>query len=73
MSCYFRHLRDLFAEAGVAVTPGNKQALDRALHAAVGVPYKHCMGMDGCWSQVKAAAADPAKRRTLVQALKKAR
>ena len=73
MSCYFRHLRELFLDAGVAVTPANKQALDKALHAAVGVSYKRCMGADGCWPKVKAAAADPVKRRTLVRALKQVR
>ncbi len=32
MSCYFRHLKGVMAEAGVEVTPANKKDVDRALH-----------------------------------------
>ena len=42
MSCYFRHLKDIFAEAGVEVTPTNKKQIDRAVHQFVGINYKEC-------------------------------
>ncbi len=70
MSCYFRYLGELLQEAGVRVTPQNKRQLDQAIHAAVGVPYKHCM--PECWSKVKRALADSSKRATLIAALKRA-
>ena len=70
MSCYFRHMKDVFTEAGVSVTPANKQRLDQAIHAAVGVRYKQCM--PDCWSKVKIALGHPAMRAALVRALKQA-
>ena len=42
MSCYFRQLKDILAEAGVEVTPGNKRKVDQAIHRIVGVEYKDC-------------------------------
>ena len=71
MSCYFRYLKSVLAEAGVRVTPANKRAIDRAIHAHVGVPYKHCM--PDCWSNVKAALQDPREKTKLVAALKRVR
>ena len=32
MSCYFRHLKDIFEEAGVEVTKENKKEIDRVIH-----------------------------------------
>jgi len=43
MSCYFRHLKGVMAEAGVEVTQANKKDVDRALHEIVGVAYKDCL------------------------------
>lgn len=42
MSCYFRHLKDIFAEAGIEVTASNKRQVDQAIHRLVGVKYKEC-------------------------------
>ena len=42
MSCYFRHLKDVLAEAGIEVTPANKKDVDRALHEIAEVAYKDC-------------------------------
>jgi len=67
MSCYFRYLRELFAEAGVRVTPANKRELDQLIHAHVGVPYKKCM--PDCWSKVKPAIQDRKKRAALIDVL----
>jgi len=50
MSCYFRHLQNIFAEAGIDVNPGNKKQLDRAIHDIVGVSYKDC---PATWRKLK--------------------
>lgn len=50
MSCYFRHLKEVFAAAGVSLTPQNKKALDQALHQAAGVGYKNC---PAAWRKLK--------------------
>ena len=50
MSCYFRHLEDIFAEAGIEVTSGNRKQLDRAIHRIVGTDYKAC---PETWRRVK--------------------
>ena len=42
MSCYLRHLKDILSEAGITVTPANREQIDRALHRAIGVGYKDC-------------------------------
>jgi len=42
MSCYFRHLQDIFNEAGVDVTKENKKEIDRVIHGLVNVEYKNC-------------------------------
>ena len=42
MSCYFRHLKNILNEAGIEVTPGNKEELDQAFHRIVDVTYKDC-------------------------------
>ena len=67
MSCYFRHMNDIFAEAGVEVTKENRKDLDRKVHEIVGVPYKDC---PAAGRAVKAMMADDAGRRELVARLK---
>jgi hypothetical protein len=42
MSCYFRHLKDVFDAAGIQITRENKKAVDAAVHALLGVEYKDC-------------------------------
>ena len=69
MSCYFRYLKDVLAEAKVTVTPANKRELDQAIHAFVKVQYKRCM--PDCWSKVKAIMAQSTRRTALVKALRK--
>ncbi len=69
MSCYFRYLKEVFAEAGVQVTSANKRQIDQAIHAHVGVPYKKCM--PDCWSKVKSSIQERKKRASLVAALKR--
>ena len=54
MTCYFRHLRDVFDRAGIEVTKENKGGLDMAIHAHVGVEYKDC---PSTWRAVKTSLA----------------
>ena len=70
MSCYFRHLKETFAEAGIEITPANKRDVDRAIHKLVGVPYKDC---PATWKALKAGfLASDKGRRDLIKQLKKA-
>jgi hypothetical protein len=50
VTCYFRHLAQVFEKAGIEVTPANKQEIDRIIHDIVGVTYKNC---PAAWRQVK--------------------
>jgi molecular chaperone GrpE (heat shock protein) len=50
LTCYFRHLSSVFAEAGITVTPENRKDLDRVIHQLVSVDYKDC---SKTWRQVK--------------------
>lgn len=70
MSCYFRHMKDLFAEAGVEVTKENKKDVDRAVHEIAGIEYKDC---PTTWRTLKAGFLGDDKRRAeFVKKLKKA-
>jgi len=55
MTCYFRHLRQVFEKAGVEVTSENKRKIDKVIHAIVGVDYKNC---SAAWKEVKKRLAD---------------
>ena len=69
MSCYFRHIKDVFQEAGIEITPANKKDIDRAIHKMVGVAYKDC---SATWKQVKQQLlADDKKRQKFVEKLKR--
>ncbi|MFW9789123.1 MAG: hypothetical protein ACFFE2_17065 [Candidatus Thorarchaeota archaeon] len=50
MTCYFRHMKGIFAEIGVEVTKENKKDIDRALHKLLGVEYKNC---SAAWKEIK--------------------
>lgn len=67
MSCYFRHLQDIFAEAGIKVTPNNKKEIDQAIHRIVNVSYKNC---PATWKAIKTGTADAEKREEFIQKLK---
>jgi hypothetical protein len=70
MSCYLRHLKDILAEAGVEVTPGNKRQIDQAIHKIVGVEYKDC---PVAWKALKLQImGDDQKRRDFVKKFKDA-
>ena len=50
MTCYFRHLAQVFEKAGIQITPQNRQEIDRILHDMVGVDFKNC---PDAWRQIK--------------------
>ena len=69
MSCYFRHMKDVFDEAGVTVTPENKKAVDEAIHKIVKVDYKHC---PDAWKAIKEEIrSDPGRRARFIARVKK--
>ncbi len=50
MTCYFRHLQQVFEKAGIEVTSENRRDVDRLVHRIVGVEYKNC---PATWREVK--------------------
>jgi hypothetical protein len=54
MTCYFRHLKEIFNKAGVKVTSENRKEVDLAIHKIVGVNYPNC---PAAWRQVKTRLA----------------
>jgi len=50
MTCYFRHLREIFDKAEIEVTKENKREIDKIIHNIVGVEYKNC---SNTWKKVK--------------------
>ncbi len=66
MSCYLRHMKDVLDEAGIVVTPANRQQIDQAIHQAVGVGYKNC---PATWKKIKEDLKDERKRKALVKQL----
>jgi len=50
LTCYFRHLQEVFQEAGIEVTKDNKREIDEVIHGIVGVEYKNC---PAAWREVK--------------------
>jgi len=55
LTCYFRHLREVFKKAGIEVTNENKREIDRVIHGIVGVEYKSC---PAAWREVKKRIAE---------------
>ena len=50
MTCYFRHIEEVFKKAGIEVTSVNKREIDKIIHGLVGVEYKNC---PAAWREVK--------------------
>lgn len=50
MTCYFRHLQQIFKKAGIEVTSENKREIDKIIHGITGVEYKNC---PATWKEVK--------------------
>lgn len=55
MTCYFRHLGDIFMKAGIEVTKESKQKIDNVIHDMVNVQYKNC---PVTWTEVKKRLAE---------------
>jgi hypothetical protein len=55
MTCFFRHLRQLFDKAGLTITKENRKHVDRVIHGIVGVDYKNCSAK---WRAVKERLAE---------------
>ncbi|MFQ6081203.1 MAG: hypothetical protein ACE5OW_06015 [Candidatus Bathyarchaeia archaeon] len=55
MTCYFRHIRNIFKKAGIEVTKQNKREIDRVIHGIVNVEYKNC---PAAWREVKERLAE---------------
>ena len=55
MTCYFRHLQDVFKKAGIEVTKENKREIDRVIYGIVGVEYKNC---SATWKEVNKRIAE---------------
>ena len=70
MSCYFRHIKDILQEAGVNVSPGNRNQIDQAIHQIVGSAYKDC---PGAWKKLKQQIlGDEQKRQDFIKKLQAA-
>ncbi len=70
MSCYFRHMSDVFAAAGIEITKENKKEIDRLVHQIVGIEYKDC---STTWKAVKQhVRADEEKRADFIARLREA-
>jgi hypothetical protein len=70
MSCYFRHLKEIFDEAGIVVTSDNRKQIDQAIHQVVGVNYKEC---PQAWKALKQQIiGDEQKRQAFIKRLQAA-
>jgi hypothetical protein len=68
MSCYFRHMTDIFDEIGIEATPDNKKEIDRIIHRMMEVEYKDC---SPTWKEVKGhILGDEEKKRQFIKRLK---
>jgi ribosomal protein L17 len=55
VTCYFKHLKEIFNKAGIEITNENKREIDRVIHNIVGVKYKNC---PTAWREVKKKIAE---------------
>lgn len=67
MTCYFRHMKEIFAEIGFEPTSENKKDADRLIHQLLGVDYKNC---STTWKEVKIHLEND--REAFIKGLKKA-
>ncbi len=55
MTCYFRHLQQVFEKARIEITRENKREIDKIIHAIVSTEYKNC---PATWREVKKRIAE---------------
>jgi len=67
MSCYTRHFRSLFEEAGLEDNRANRKIADKMAREMLGQPDAECPIV---WKEVKVWMADNDKRTRLVQGLR---
>jgi hypothetical protein len=68
MSCYFRHMDEIFALAGISVASQNRKQLDETIHKLMGIHYKDC---PATWREFKKQVlVDDESRRKFAQRLK---
>ena len=67
MSCYLRHMTEIFQEAAVEVTKQNRKAIHRHIATIVGDADDTC---SSTWRLVKQWRDDPLRRRELIVALR---
>jgi len=68
VSCYFRHMDAIFAEAGIIVTKENRKQLDEAIHHIMDVEYKNC---SPTWAKIKKEVlSNTEKRKDFITRLK---
>jgi hypothetical protein len=67
LTCYFRHLQEVFKKAGITVTTENKREVDKVIHTIVGVKDKDC---PSAWREVKKRVAQDEE--TFISDLKRA-
>jgi hypothetical protein len=54
VTCYFRHLKEVFKKAGIEANSQNRTEIDRIIHDIVSVKYKNC---PAAWRQIKTRLA----------------
>ncbi|MCL5772601.1 MAG: hypothetical protein M1479_10090 [Actinobacteria bacterium] len=62
MSCYFRHLDEIFKELDLEIIKENKKDVDKAIHKIVNVEYKNC---PATWKKVKEILRSENKKQKL--------
>ena len=65
VTCYTRHLKDVFDEAGVDFTEENRRRADRH--------FKKWLGKTNCpetWKELKKRLSDPADREEVIKSLR---
>lgn len=68
MSCYLRHLGELFDQIGLEVTSDNRQEIDDAIHRLIGASEGECAA---AWGKLKREVlADEQKKAVFVEGLK---
>ena len=68
MSCYFRHLKDIFDEAGIEINTSNRKQVDLTIRKILGTD--HC---PDTWQRLKQQIiADEQKRQDSIVKLKNA-
>jgi hypothetical protein len=55
VTCYFRHLQEVFAKAGIEVTKENRKELDMIIHKIMHAERKNC---PATWKEVKRKLAE---------------